>query len=657
MILKKVRIKDFQSIQDSNEFEIGEVTCLVGKNESGKTALLKALYRLNPIISADASFDPVDDYPRHYMTNYLDAIIEDSGRHDIELEHPVVVHATYELDQSDIDAVAAVYGPGWLKGDPPTITLRKGYENVITVSNLKLAKDEIIKYLVDSADLSQMLKNRLNSQSVENMAEILHAQDEQTSSVTRLTESLEGISEAGLDELVYNILKDRIPKFLYFDEYYQLCGQDNLDALMDRLTSGSLRESDHPLLGLIELAGLDINQIRDPKRTETLIARLEVAENILTQRVLPYWSQNRHLRMKFGILPAQSDDPEGMQSGINIWTRVTDTARHVSTSLGTRSRGFVWFFSFLAWYSKVQKEEENLILLLDEPGLSLHAKAQADLLHYFEAELRPHHQLIYTTHSPFMVDPKRFDRVRIVQDLSIDKNPGELAEDEQGTRVITDVLDATSDSLFPLQGALGYDIYQTLFVGPNCVIVEGVSDLLYIQTISTILQESGRDGLSSDWTVTPVGGADKVPTFVALIGAQSNLMIAVLIDYQKSGKQKIENLYKRKLLERKNVLTYAEYVGCREADVEDMFGSEFYIRLVNGAFEAAIDHADLPPGHRVVCRLEQYLRDTPLPNGDRFNHYRPALYFSKNLSALVDELTDSVLDRFQRAFDALNKLL
>ena len=654
MTLKKVRIENFQSIQDSNEFEIGDVTCLVGKNESGKTALLKALYRLNPI-ETHVSFDRVDDYPRHYMPGYLDSI-EDSDKQGRELEHPIVVHATYELDQSDIDAIAAVYGPKCLKDTPPTVTFHKGYENVTTGSNLNLAKEEIIKYLVDSADLPPLLQARLNSESVEEMVETLRMHDDQTPSVTGLAESLAGISEAGLDELVYEILEDRIPKFLYFDEYYRLAGQDNVDALMERLSSESLHESDYPLLGLIDLAGLTLNQIRDPKRTEALIARLEAAENRLTQQALPYWSQNRHLRMAFDIRPAHSDDPDGMQSGMNIWGRVKDTTRNVSTSLGTRSRGFVWFFSFLAWYSKIRKEEGNLILLLDEPGLFLHAKAQADLLRYFEEELKPHHQLIYTTHSPFMVDPKRFDRVRIVQDLSIDKNPDQLAEDEQGTRVITEVLDATSDSLFPLQGALGYDIHQTLFVGPNCVIVEGVSDLLYIQTISTILQENGKEGLNSDWTITPVGGVDKVPTFVALIGAQSNLNIAVLIDYQ-TGQQNRENLYKKKLLKKKNVLTYAEYVESNEADVEDMFDPEFYIKLVNGAFGATMDYAELPQGPRVIRRLEQYIEDNPLPKDAPFNHYRPAFYFSKNVSTLADELPDFVLDRFQRAFDALNKLL
>ena len=49
MKLTKVRITNFQSIHDSTEFDIADVTCLVGKNEAGKTALLKALYRLNPL--------------------------------------------------------------------------------------------------------------------------------------------------------------------------------------------------------------------------------------------------------------------------------------------------------------------------------------------------------------------------------------------------------------------------------------------------------------------------------------------------------------------------------------------------------------------------------------------------------------------------------
>ena len=268
-------------------------------------------------------------------------------------------------------------------------------------------------------------------------------------------------------------------------------GHDNLDALKTRLDSETLEPQDHPLVGLVDLAGLDLNQLTAPRRTQALIARLEAAENRLTQKVLTYWSQNRHLRMRFDIRPAQPEDGPGMTSGTNIWGRVHDTKHNVSTALGTRSRGFVWFFSFLAWYSKLRKEGENLVLLLDEPGLSLHAKAQSDLLHYFDEELKPHHQVIYTTHSPFMVNPEQFNSVRIVQDPSIEPDAVQTPDQPSGTRVTTDILEATPDSLFPLQGALGYEIHQTLFIGPNCLVVEGVSDRLRLRGDSSI--ETGME--------------------------------------------------------------------------------------------------------------------------------------------------------------------
>ena len=650
MKLIKVRITEFQSIQDSTEFKIGDVTCLVGKNEAGKTALLKALYRLNPVVESHGSFDATDDYPRQRLVDYEEDVKAQRR------EPAQVVQAIYALEADDVSAVQDVFGPECFKGETPTITLNKGYSNELAFDGLLVDEKSALRHLIMAAGLPKRLEDELiGHATVEEMTEKL-ASAEQTEAVNKLKPMLQNISEHNISHVVYkNIIQSRIPKFLYFDEYYQLKGQDNLDALKSRVANDTLEGSDYPLLGLIELAGLDLDRLTDPGRTEALMARLEAAENRLTRKVLAYWSQNRHLRMKFDIRQAQPEDPEGMTSGTNIWGLVEDTKHGVSTPLRTRSRGFVWFFSFLAWYSR--QKDDQLILLLDEPGLSLHAKAQGDLLGYFEKELRPHHQLIYTTHSPFMVDPMCFGRVRIVQDLSVEGNSEVLSEEQEGTKVIEEVLDATPDSLFPLQGALGYEIYQTLFVGPNNLVVEGVSDLLYIQTISAFLQAQGKAGLSSDWTITPVGGADKVPTFVALVGAQTNLNVAVLIDYQKKDQQNIENLYKRKLLRQNHVLTYADFVG-HEADIEDMFNPEFYLKLVNNTFDRSIELANLPEGSpRILRRLEQYLDKNPLPANASFNHYRPARYFTDNIDSLADELSEQELNRFQQAFDRLNSLL
>ena len=653
MKLTKVRITAFQSIQDSNEVDIGDITCLVGKNESGKTAFLKALYRLNPINKSDGNFDITDDYPRGAMADYEDDVI--SGRR----KPAEVVHATYELDPETINLVEAKFGPKCLKDEKPTLTISKGYSNELTFDNLMVDEKATFGHLIEITDLPKKTKSHLIT--LDDPGEILEelSKQEPTDLSTHLSTMLQKISEQGLPKVIYDqIIKDRNPKFLYFDEYFQMAGQDNLDALRDRVNTNTLEDPDRPLLGLIALANLDLEQLINPGRTETLVGRLEAAGSTLTQRVLKYWSQNKHIRMKFDIRVAQPGDPPGMDSGTNIWGRVEDTRHSVSTPMRTRSRGFVWFFSFLAWYSKLRQEGGELILLLDEPGLSLHGKAQEDLLRYFEEELKPHHQLIYTTHSPFMVDPTRFDRARIVQDLSIDSMSDQLPDDKQGTKVITEVLDATSDSLFPLQGALGYEIYQTLFIGPNNLVVEGVSDLLYIQTISTLLQEKGEQGLSSDWTITPVGGADKVPTFVALIGAQRHTKVAVLIDYQKKDQQSIQNLYKRKLLQQENVITYADFAIGEEADIEDMFDPRFYLKLVNRELNTKLKMNDLPKGPpRIVKRIELYLENNPLQNGEKFNHQRPARYLSENIGKIRNDLTEPELDRFRKAFGSLNALL
>ena len=280
----------------------------------------------------------------------------------------------------------------------------------------------------------------------------------------------------------------------------------------------------------------------------------------------------------------------------------------------------------------------------------------ADLLRYFDAELAPYHQVLYTTHSPFMVDPSKFNRVRIVQDLSIEENSETLSPDQEGTKVTTDVLEATKDSLFPLQAALGWEIHQTLFIGPNCLVVEGVSDLLYIRAISETLQSDGREGLSADWTITPVGGFDKVSTFVALIGAQPGIRLATLVDYHRRHDQEIQNLFKRKLMKKSNVLTFADFVDSNEADVEDMFTPAFYLKLVSKEFDVSIRVGDLPTrGDLILPRLEEYLKSNPLPQDAKFNHYRPARYMIENLHTL--NVPDRTLERFENAFGILNKLL
>lgn len=657
MKLSRVEISEFQSIRYSNQFDIGDITCLVGKNESGKTAILQAIYQLNPIIPQHGNFDVTDDYPRAEVEDY---------QQDVEAgirEPATVVKATFTLTSEELASTESEFGTGVLK--KPELTLSKGYDNELYIdlpTDEKIAVKAIIEAAQLPTDLAQELSASPDLETLHTLADT-KTDPEIGDHINRLKSHLNRLQEAdGLSLYIYkNYLRPSVPQFLYFDEYFLMKGHENIESFQARVQQNSLEKSDYPLLGLITLARLDLNQLLNPTRTEWLINKLEGASNHLSRKVLKYWSQNKHLLMRFDVRPARPSDPPDMTSGTNIWTRIYDSKRMVSTPLGTRSRGFVWFFSFLAWFDQQERKNKPLILLLDEPGLFLHGRAQADLLRYIEEELKGNHQVIYTTHSPFMVDSAKFERVRIVQDKSMDSDHP-LPADEDGTKVITEVLEATEDSLFPLQGALGYDLYQSLFVGPNNAVVEGVSDLLYLQTMSALLDSLGRERLSDKWTITPVGGADKVPTFVALLGAQRGLNIATLIDFQKKDQQSIENLYKRKLLKKQNVITFADFTGSSEADIEDMFGIDFYLYLVNEEYGSDLATSIIPgmlssTTPRIVPKLGEFFRANPPRSGSQFNHYRPARYFAENATKLAGIIPPVVLDRFEAAFKALNTLL
>jgi energy-coupling factor transporter ATP-binding protein EcfA2 len=654
MKLKKVHVTEFQSVLDSEEFEVGDITCLVGKNEAGKTAVLQALYRLNPLIEGHAKYSVTDDYPRWDVEDYRLAVEAK------EREPATVARALFELEAEDLAVVTEAIGEGALRDR--LLTLSKGYQGELLLSCV-VDEEAALRNVLSRHQLTPEVTGQLEGAgSVGTALEVLRSV-EQTESVKKLVALLQEVAQVkGFGpHLCKKALRPRVPKFLYFDEYYQMKGRANIEQLKQRTQERKLVPSDYPLWGLINRARLNLDELLNPSRTRDLKNRLEGAGNHLTKQVVKYWSQNRYLELRFDVRPGRAEDPEGMRSGTNIWSDVYDSKHKVTTELGTRSRGFVWFFSFLAWYGDVLRGKEPVILLLDEPGLSLHGKAQEDLLEYFESEIKGNHQLIYTTHSPFMVEPTHFERVRIVQDRSIDGEE-ELAREQEGTKVLTDVLQATGDSLFPLQGALGYEIYQTLFIGPNSLVVEGVSDLLYLQAMSAIMEERGRVGLSEQWTITPVGGSDKVPTFVALIGAQKHLNVAVLVDYQKKDRQPIENLYKRKLLEKKQVLTFADFTGLVEADIEDMFEEEFYLGLVNAEYGSALARPLTQASMnrrkpRVLERVDEFLAANPLRSGGGFNHYRPARYFAEHTSDLAERLSESTLARFERMFERLNTLV
>jgi hypothetical protein len=664
MKLKKIRVREFKSIMDSNDVDITDVTCLVGKNEAGKTAFLEALYKLNPIVPEHARFDVVEEYPRAHIGDYI-VDVDQKGRDPAQ-----VIEACFSLDEKELASVENEFGCGCLRAAGHHLKLSKGYSNTLSVT-VECDEPQIVRNLVSAIQfMSEEVRGHAEqATTVETLRTILLSASKPhhdgvtpivaESNIGPFLEKLQIYIDKGLQTYIYQTyLQDKVPQFLYFDEFYQIEGQVNLEALKDRLSNKQLLESDWPMLSLLELARINVDQLDVAANTQDLVTRLEGAGNHLSRRLLEYWSQNQHLQLRFDVRPGRPGDPPGFQTGTNVWVNVYDTNHWVSVRIGTRSRGFIWFFSFLAWFFKAQKSSRPMILLLDEPGVYLHASAQKDLLRFIEKELNGYHQVIYTTHSPFMIDAEHFERVRIACELGM--KDGKSSPKEEGTKVLFDPLQADPESLAPLQGALAYQSMNTL-TSANTLAVATIADMFYIQGVTDLLERADKNGLSEQWALTPVGGIDKVSTFVALIGTQRHMNLAVLVDYQKQDQHAIQDLCKQTLLKQSQIFTFKQFTGTAEADIEDMFDPEFYLELVNGEYRneliKRIFQGDLPHAPRIVSRLELYFQRTPLRNNLKFNRYRPARYFVEHASVLAPKMSTKSQERFQTAFKALNRIL
>lgn len=653
MRLETVRVTNFRCVDDSQEFRIAAVTCLVGKNESGKTTILQALERLWPYDTAKTKYDKLRDYPRKHLSEYAD-------RHkDHEAE---VVRTVWKLDASDKAAIEEVLGPGCLHRD--TIEVSKAYEQDGSTWDVSLDLPKVHTFLFEQCGAGGEVRERLIALgSTKKMhAELTAKVAELSLPEKSLKEKLEQFRDHNVSLAAVDVLSRRTPKFLYFSNYDRMSGDVSIDKLKQDIEQKAVSAGDQVFLAFLEFAGTTLAELAGVTRFEDLRARVESASIRITRQIFEYWSQNRHLKVNFTMDAGRQGDPPPFNTGTVMRARIFNQLHDMTVPFSDRSAGFVWFFSFLVLFSQVKKRHGNVIILLDEPGLNLHAKAQADLLRYFKEKLRPEHQVIYTTHSPFMVSPDDLASVRTVEDVVCTRGPFDY--ESLGTKVGDDILSTDRDTLFPLQGALGYEITQSLFVGEHTLLVEGPSELLYFQAVSAELAARKRVGLDKRWTVCPCNGIDKVQAFMSLFGG-NKLHIAVLLDLATGQKGQVEKIKRSELLKAGHVLTVADFCDKKEADIEDLFEPDLFAAILNGTYALTgknkLTGKRLLDGSsdRLVKKAETVINAILPPDAPGFSHFAPASWLIRHPEALAaeDDGTNGTLTRFEKLFTALNKLL
>ena len=642
MELKSVRIQNYRSIDDSGVVPIEEITCLVGKNESGKTAFLHALHLLNPLnpIRGKIKFDDVMDFPSRRFSAYR----------KVKGESPAdVVTAVFELSDAELKIIEEELGPGVLKSRQ--ITVARGYDGRRRYRS-SYSAEKAIAHLTASIEASATdLQAARAATTIGELTAALTAIEDPHPTVTDLIARLESWHDLSLGVyLVDNYLDRWLPRFFYFSEYSTMYGRVSLPDLKAKELSGHLDEADKTFLSLLRTVDADLTDFEEGD-FEALTRELEGAANGITDDAFTYWRQNPGLRVTIQMSAGNPTDEPPLNRGPIVNLRIYNPKHSVSVPFDERSRGFVWFFSFYAYFSNIDEDSQrSTILLLDEPGLSLHATAQGDVLAFIEHKLAPKHQVIYTTHSPFLIDPKRIDRVRTVTDTN-----------DHGTIVTADGYKTDIETMFPLQAAISYELSRAFVTGPHCLLVTWPSDLLYLQLLSQACQDAGLTALDPRWAVTPVGGADKVSAFASLAGS-AKLNVAVLIDGNPRDQQRIKALPDNGYFLPKSMIQISDFATGKEADLEDLLDPACYCAIVSGAYASTLPRGELKPADlksrlpRITTRVEAYFKDNHIAQG-RLDRYRLATYFLREQQEILPKLSAGAVDRAAKMFERVNGCL
>lgn len=607
MKLKSFRVKNFRSINDSGLISTDQLTAILGRNESGKSNLLLALQMLNPPEGVE-EVQKIKNFPR-------DRKLSDCSVNTKLLE------TYWDLSEEEKNSLSTIF-PRASNVDEVKISRNYGdnrYFSMIDLPDHDFNRDDIrksIKKLSTRIELEfeglDEKKDELKSSIDESLSPICPNKNESAyewyersykvfSQIRKLLMSvsidstdvediIDGLEEKALSfndkeehQSAINFIANLIPKFIYVDDYPELNGHHNLNEYNTRKSQNKLTNEDRNFEKLCKVSGLDplqlIKEANDPEVRNQLVNR---ASAVITKEIKRLW-QDRKLKIRFNI------DSHFFDTYVSDPNSIYD----VEVNLNERSRGFKWFFSFYTTFfaDTNNGDAKDAIILLDEPGLYLHAKSQSDLLKHLDEDFE--NQIIYTTHSPFLVPTKD---ISLVKTVSIDE--------QNGTTVTNDPT-GDSTTLFPLQAALGYDIAQSLFIGSNNLIVEGVTDFWYLNSISDYLKSINRVGLDPKLIITPAGGAQKVSYLVSLLSSQ-NLNVVVLLDMEKESKATQEELIHNQLIHRKNIIFVSECLedDVEEADIEDLLDKDVFLQLVKSTYSNDIEFNENIP--RVAKELNQH---------------------------------------------------
>jgi hypothetical protein len=236
-----------------------------------------------------------------------------------------------------------------------------------------------------------------------------------------------------------------------------------------------------------------------------------------------------------------------------------------------RGAGLLWFLGFLIELLLVQDGTRPALFLFDEPATPLHPSAQRTVAKLLNS-LSERHQVIYSTHSPFMIDWNFPHRLRLLRRESVSKRSrieNKPYHPAQGVERVWD----------PLRSAIGVTLGDIAVVGEKNVLVEGVTDQILLASASAALAAQGRAHLDLDATAI-IPYSDRVGLehlIAAAKGKQGS--VVVLADNDEQGRRTEKCCLRIGV----PILKVGPFTTrpTEDSSVEDVLGIDAYIRSVN----------------------------------------------------------------------------
>jgi hypothetical protein len=604
LTLHEFRVQNFWNVDDSGWIPVEQVTTLLGQNESGKTALLRALHKFNP--ATPQPYDPQRDFPRDRYTTYFRNAGDwpaTSCRFAIGEELRAALAAITQPQEAPRHVTATRYYDQTLRFafDPPLQDVDVGPAEILqplerladAVMSLNAPAPEqeeavavLRKDLLEWVAESVAALGRLTSLGGPAGSELLgriqreamgKGRPETKAAIQAFLEAIAGpVRNAARPPLLEQLgreVEKHLPVFIYFDNHGVLDSAVYLPRLLQDLERAPEDMAVRTVNAMFKHVGLSARDVADLGRSQARETRLrgepESPEVIrqdqerATLRSIKLGSASADITRKFSAWWKQGSPVIRYHADgdfFRIW--VADDRRPiVEMELERRGQGFQWFFSFYLVFSGESEEmHKDAVLLLDSPGLHLHPTAQQELMALLE-QLAQKNQLIYTTHSPFLIHGEHLHRVR------------PLTRDESGKfHVCLGEWPDDRETIFPLQAAAGYSMIRGLFEHRRNVLVKDISDYFYLSTLSQLCRRSGRAALLEDVAITPCDGRLMVAKIAALFLGQP-LRPVILLDGDEASHEVRDKLVRELYLgQDRQIVMLDAVLGKPDCRIEDLIG-------------------------------------------------------------------------------------